>query len=638
MRMFAARLLLALGCLLCFAAITSAAITPEQRKEADAIKEEVSKAAKLYSEEKFKEAGDVVKAVQARIEKFSETADAQAIKLLDPVNSRLIKAHALLELEGVELPPLVKPEPGIKPMEKPMPGKPGEPKPDAATTSFVKEVAPILIAKCGNCHVREAKGKVSFSDFATLMKGPPEGTVIFPGDGPGSRLVEVIESGDMPRGGAKVSAMELATLKKWINEGAKFDGQDPKAELASLAPNTQAERPMVMVNVVQATGKETVSFARDVAPHLSDTCFNCHGAGRQLRAMFNLTTFNGLLKGGESGAVVIPGKGADSILVKKLKGMGDGQRMPLNLPALPDDVIAKIQKWIDEGAKYDGGDPAYNLKQVAALAKANSMSHEELAADRAVVAEQKWRLGLPGINAGVIESKNFLTMGNVPENELKMISEQAELVVPKVAALLKIPADKPAIKGKMTLYVFNQRYDYSEFGNMVEQRELPKSLKGHFFANPVEVYGAVIPAKQNEYGPDVLVAQQFAGAYAANLSKNPPPRWFSEGTGRATAARISPEDGRVIEWEMEIPRVLSSMASPDDFLTGKLSPEDADVCSFSFVRFLMSEGRKYDSLLAGLKKGQDFNQTFAAVYGGTPAQVAGPWAVKAAKARPPRGK
>ena len=45
--------------------------------------------------------------------------------------------------------------------------------------------------------------------FAALMKGPPEGVVvIFAGDTVGSRLIETIETGDMPRGGGKVSPQE----------------------------------------------------------------------------------------------------------------------------------------------------------------------------------------------------------------------------------------------------------------------------------------------------------------------------------------------------------------------------------------------------------------------------------------------
>jgi mono/diheme cytochrome c family protein len=224
------------------------AISPEQRKEAESIRADVDKAGRLYVDGKFEEAGEVIKSVQMRVDKFCETADAQAIKLLDPITTRLTKAHALLELEGVILPALNKPMPGL---EKPAP-MPNTPAPAGAGTSFVTQIAPLLVARCGGCHVRDAKGMFSMANYATLMKGPAEGVVIFPGEPVGSRIIEVIESGDMPRGGGKIAPAELALLAKWIAEGAKFDGKDPTANLAALTPDAKVDAP-AMVAVVEAT-------------------------------------------------------------------------------------------------------------------------------------------------------------------------------------------------------------------------------------------------------------------------------------------------------------------------------------------------------------------------------------------------
>jgi hypothetical protein len=187
----------------------------------------------------------------------------------------------------------------------------------------------------------------------------------------------------------------------------------------------------------------------------------------------------------------------------------------------------------------------------------------------------------------------------------------------------------------MTLFVFDQRYDYAEFGNMVERRELPKSLKGHFAANPVEVYGAILPSKSNEYSVEAMIGQQVAGAYVANIGKSVP-RWFSEGTARAVAAKLAPDDARVAEWDNALPALLSSMQAPNDFLEGKMSPEEADIANFSFVRYLMNDSKKYDQLLTGLKNGQDFTQTFSNVYKGSPAQLSVMWAQKGAITKRPR--
>ena len=82
--------------------------------------------------------------------------------------------------------------------------------------SFTKNVAPILVNRCGRCHVSDSKGDFNMGTFAALMKGPPEGVVIFAGDTVGSRLIETIETGDMPRGGGKVTPDELKLLKEWI--------------------------------------------------------------------------------------------------------------------------------------------------------------------------------------------------------------------------------------------------------------------------------------------------------------------------------------------------------------------------------------------------------------------------------------
>jgi hypothetical protein len=71
-------------------------------------------------------------------------------------------------------------------------------------------------------------------------------------------------------------------------------------------------------------------------------------------------------------------------------------------------------------------------------------------------------------------------------------------------------------------------------------------------------------------------------------------------------------------------------------LTGQLPPEQADVCSFSFVKFLMSDNKRYTSLLDGLRKGGDFAKVFQATYGGTPTQVAAVWYRNPPKVR--RGK
>ena len=180
----------------------------------------------------------------------------------------------------------------------------------------------------------------------------------------------------------------------------------------------------------------------------------------------------------------------------------------------------------------------------------------------------------------------------------------------------------------MTLFLFKQRYDYSEFGQMVEKRLLPKEWRGHWRFSVVDAYGAIIPPREDEYSLDGLVGQQVAGTYVASLGA--PPRWFSEGTARVVAAKIAPRDQRIAVWDNTLPAVLGSMKQTDDFLRDRLPAEAADVASFSFVRFLMSDPARFTTLLAELRNGQPFERSFAKIYRASPVQVTKIWARRAA--------
>lgn len=615
------------GCLIAAtAALTSsatalAAPTAEQRQEVKALETAVTKAGNLYKDGKHQDAAAAIRDVQARMEKLLADGGKEMIPLLESLHARLVRAHALLELEGVELPELKKLE-----MEKPAPAPAAN-----AATSFVKNVAPVLVARCGRCHVSDTKGEFAMDTFANLMKGPPAGVVLFPGDPDGSRLIEVIESGDMPRGGGRVGATELATLKNWIKAGAKFDGEDPSVNLSILARSAQPDATPALT-VTQSTGNETVKFARHIAPILVENCTGCHIGAMRPRGNFNMTTFQGLLRGGDSGPPLVPGKPQDSLLWQKLTGKAGGERMPMGRPPLSDELIAKIETWIKEGAAYDGLTPNQDIAEVAAIAKAKSSSHAELTAERLKLASQNWRLGMPGIKSEQIETEHFLVMGNFGEASLQEYGKLAEAVAPKIAAMFKAPSDQPLVKGRTTLYFFADRYSYGEFGKMVEQREIPKEYRGHWRFSVVDAYGAAIPPRSDEYNLESLVAQQVAGVYVASLGKAP--RWFAEGAARVAASRITPHDPRLDAWENETTRIVGSLQKPDDFMTGKIPQEEADIASYQFVKFLMKDAKRFENLLTALRSGRDFDKTFPQVYGAPAAEVAGNWLATAAKARP----
>ena len=80
-------------------------------------------------------------------------------------------------------------------------------------------------------------------------------------------------------------------------------------------------------------------------------CAQCHGTNLQMSKL-NLSTREGMLKGGESGPAVIPGNADASPLYRHIAGL-QAPAMPMApVPALNTQQIALIKDWINQGAKW----------------------------------------------------------------------------------------------------------------------------------------------------------------------------------------------------------------------------------------------------------------------------------------------
>src|SRR5437868_4206735 len=95
---------------------------------------------------------------------------------------------------------------------------------------------------------------------------------------------------------------------------------------------------------------QAVSYSKDIVPVFRENCAKCHNA-RQPQGGLALSSYVLLEKGGKGGKVIVPGKAADSRLVKFVEGALQ-PKMPIG-GSLSKEQIAKIKAWIDQGAKAD---------------------------------------------------------------------------------------------------------------------------------------------------------------------------------------------------------------------------------------------------------------------------------------------
>ncbi len=97
-----------------------------------------------------------------------------------------------------------------------------------AAVDFTKEVAPILQARCVECHGPEKqKGKLRLDTKADFLKGGKGGAIVKAGDAAASefhkRIVLPKDNDDrMPPEGEPLSAEQIKILAAWITEGANW--------------------------------------------------------------------------------------------------------------------------------------------------------------------------------------------------------------------------------------------------------------------------------------------------------------------------------------------------------------------------------------------------------------------------------
>jgi hypothetical protein len=94
-----------------------------------------------------------------------------------------------------------------------------------------------------------------------------------------------------------------------------------------------------------------VDFNRDIKPILADRCYECHGSQKQ-RSGLRLDRKADALRGGDSGAVIVPGDGAQSALLAHISGADPDLFMPPEGDPLTPAQVALITTWIDEGAPW----------------------------------------------------------------------------------------------------------------------------------------------------------------------------------------------------------------------------------------------------------------------------------------------
>jgi mono/diheme cytochrome c family protein/cytochrome b subunit of formate dehydrogenase len=179
-------------------------------------------------------------------------------------------------------------------------------------------VGPLFEKKCITCHHGVVpSGGLDLTTYADALKGGKKGPAVVPNSTASSVLIQAQAASIHP---GQLTADELVNITAWIDAGAP--------ETAAAASQGVAAPP-------------ALDWKNLIGPMFQQKCAGCHGASGQ--AGLNVSTYADALKGGKTGAGIVPKASADSEIIKiQAAGGHPGQ--------FSAEDLAKVKEWIDAGA------------------------------------------------------------------------------------------------------------------------------------------------------------------------------------------------------------------------------------------------------------------------------------------------
>ncbi|WP_185155449.1 DUF1549 domain-containing protein [Rudanella paleaurantiibacter] len=146
--------------------------------------------------------------------------------------------------------------------------------------------------------------------------------------------------------------------------------------LTSVLPETREMAPVAeggsrfALNTSSTTpldDKQVSELNLEVRSILAHNCYSCHGSSK-VKGELRLDKKEFIMKGGESGPILVPGHPEDSDIIRRVKlPAGHDDAMPTKGKRLTEQDIAVLEFWIKQGAPWPSG-PEKSLYRVAQLA------------------------------------------------------------------------------------------------------------------------------------------------------------------------------------------------------------------------------------------------------------------------------
>ncbi|MEO2027973.1 MAG: c-type cytochrome domain-containing protein [Fuerstiella sp.] len=608
-------LVLALICTGTSAARGGGELTSEHRKELSSIRREMSKVSSLIRRRKLDEVERILDDVESRLRQVADEADlSPGDRLLASVTNLLVRQRHGLALRR----------------------NPKKYLEEQNTVSFVKHVAPILKARCVECHADDPSGKLKLDTFAGMKKGGKTGPLLVMGNANRSLIMYRLAASEqhrMPLKESPLSPNELSLLALWINQGAKFDGANEEHDLDELLDPRHVAPPK---EFPKPTGGETVSFRNDIAPFMAAHCLRCH-QGKMPSGQLLLVDFESIMQGGRHGRILIPGNPDESLMYQLMASYDEANRMPLEGKVTKKN-FEDLGTWIREGARYDGGNSRLHLRALnpadseMRAAELATLTAEQFRQFRETRSTGQWKKVFPDVEPKSVTSTGIQLYGNVSTGRLTEVQEWSDTHLETLRELFALNQNQPLWRGGLSVFVFGGRGEFETFNQQIALRRVFTENHGTTLVSSTFEDALVILHDTGDRSDgtaptlEFSLVEQLTSAYLATIDATYP-EWVVEGLGPALAARqVDDKDKYADSFRGAVVESLRKLEKPADvFHDGVFfSSEQARPVAVTVTQFLLKRGRvrNFAKLMTALQAGGDIDNSIRIVYGADPDVIA----------------
>jgi len=166
---------------------------------------------------------------------------------------------------------------------------------------------------------------------------------------------------------------------------------------------------------------------------------------------------------------------------------------------------------------------------------------DDILAKQKASAAAKWKKMAFAKESPLLETANFLFYTRLLEAKAKPLAAALEKQYPVMLKALKFDAESPPWPGKLAVFIFSDREEFTEFMRKAERKSPKEDESVHFaFKGDESVLVIGVPRGGKSEQPEADARRELAAALLARkMGTGEPPGWVALGFAEASAYRAA---------------------------------------------------------------------------------------------------